>query len=143
MPRSLHADPIGQGLERRRTRQRATCRPGKSVALSTNQGASRPPDGTRRFRTATFDQRRQVEVPVTRETAADDAIMLVDGAFLYRPELHDGWDFRIFVDFDFDLVLERGSRRNQAWMESLAAAEHRYRTRYIPGEKISVEGCAG
>ncbi|TCM51424.1 hypothetical protein EV648_101260 [Kribbella sp. VKM Ac-2568] len=65
--------------------------------------------------------------------------MLVDGAFLYRPELHDVWDFRIFVDIDFDLVLERGSRRNQAWMESLAAAEHRYWTRYIPGEKIYVE----
>jgi uridine kinase len=94
------------------------------------------PDGSRRFRTATFDQRRQADVPVTRGTATDDAIMLVDGAFLYRPELNDLWDFRIFVDIDFELVLERGSRRDQAWMDSLAAAEDRYRNRYIPGEKI-------
>jgi uridine kinase len=50
--------------------------------------------------------------------------------------LNDLWDFRIFVDIDFELVLERGSRRDQAWMDSLAAAEDRYRTRYTPGEKI-------
>jgi uridine kinase len=73
---------------------------------------------------------------VTRETAPADAILLVDGVFLYRPELNDLWDFGIFVDIDFDLVLERGSQRDQAWMDSLAAAEDRYRNRYIPGEKL-------
>jgi uridine kinase len=94
------------------------------------------PSGNRLFRTATFDQQRQVDVRVTRETAPADAILLVDGVFLYRPELNDLWDFGIFVDIDFDLVLERGSQRDQAWMDSLAAAEDRYRNRYIPGEKI-------
>jgi uridine kinase len=35
----------------------------------------------------------------------------------------------------FDEVLRRGIARDQQWMESAAAAEHRYRTRYIPGER--------
>lgn len=96
------------------------------------------PGGSRQFRTATFDQRRQLAVPVTWVEAPGDGIVLVDGVFLYRPELNDLWDFRIFVDIDLDLVLERGSQRDQAWMDSLAAAEHRYRTRYIPGEKLYV-----
>jgi uridine kinase len=97
------------------------------------------PGGSRRFRTATFDQQRQLAVPVTWIVAPDDAILLVDGSLMYRPELNDLWDFRVFVDIDFDLVLQRGSQRDQAWMDSLAAAEHRYRTRYIPGEKMYVE----
>lgn len=97
------------------------------------------PGGSRAFRPAIFDQQRQAELPVVRETATDDTIVLVEGAFLGRPELNDLWDFHIFVDIDFDQVLERGSRRDSAWMDSLAAAEERYRTRYIPGEKLYLE----
>jgi len=42
-----------------------------------------------------------------------DAVVIADGAYLLRPELRDLWDFRIFVEIDFDLVLARGrgSRR--------------------------------
>jgi uridine kinase len=97
------------------------------------------PGGDRSFRTATFDQQRQADLPVVRETVPPDAIVVVDGCFLYRPELNDLWDFRIFVDVDFAQVLARGSQRDQAWMDSLAAAEERYRTRYIPGEQLYLQ----
>lgn len=97
------------------------------------------PGGDRSFRTATFDQQRQADLPVVRETAPPDAIVVVDGVFLCRPELNDLWDFRIFVDIDFGQVLERGSHRDQAWMDSLASAEERYRTRYIPGEQLYLQ----
>jgi uridine kinase len=97
------------------------------------------PGGSRAFRQAIFDQQRQAELPVVRETATDDTIVLAEGAFLFRPELNDLWDFRVFVDIGFDQVLERGSRRDSAWMDSLAAAEERYRTRYIPSEQLYLE----
>jgi uridine kinase len=97
------------------------------------------PGGDRSFRTATFDQQRQTDLPVVRETVPPNAIVVVDGCFLYRPELNDLWDFRIFVDVDFAQVLARGSQRDQAWMDSLAAAEERYRTRYIPGEQLYLQ----
>ncbi|MBO0684558.1 MAG: hypothetical protein J2P45_15480 [Candidatus Dormibacteraeota bacterium] len=73
-----------------------------------------------------------VEAPV--EVAPDDAILLADGAFLQRPELDALWDLRVWVDVGFDEVLRRGVARDQEWMESAAAAEARYRTKYIPGE---------
>lgn len=93
------------------------------------------PGGDRRFRAAIFDQQAQRSIDDPPTVAADDAVVVVDGGFLYRPELDDLWDFRIYLHIDFDLVLTRGSQRDQAWMVSLEAAQARYRTRYIPGER--------
>lgn len=55
------------------------------------------PGGDRTVRGARFDQQRQADLPVVRETVPPNAIVVVDGVFLYRAELNDLWDFRIFV----------------------------------------------
>lgn len=57
---------------------------------------------------------------------------------MFRPELNDVWDFRIFVDLDVEEAMRRGSTRDQAWMGSLEIAQLRYRLRYVPGEQIYV-----
>jgi uridine kinase len=94
------------------------------------------PGGSRRYRAALLDYPARSPVDSPEETAPDDAILLADGGFLLRPELAGLWDFTVFVHIDFDLVLERGAARDQAWMPSLEAARERYRRRYIPGEKL-------
>ncbi|TCC46566.1 uridine kinase [Kribbella capetownensis] len=73
------------------------------------------------------------------QVARPDAVLLADGAFLQRPALDDHWDLRIYVHVSFDTVLRRGTARDQAWMDSAAAAEERYRSRYIPGERMYVD----
>ncbi|TDO64060.1 hypothetical protein EV651_105284 [Kribbella sp. VKM Ac-2571] len=73
------------------------------------------------------------------QTAAPDAILVADGAFLQRLELDAFWDLRIYVDDSFETVLRRGAARDAAWMDSAAAAEKRYRNRYIPGEQMYVD----
>ena len=64
---------------------------------------------------------------------------LADGAFLQRPELDAYWDLRVYVDVSFDVVLRRGIERDQQWMTSAAAAEQRYLSKYIPGERLYVD----
>jgi uridine kinase len=66
-------------------------------------------------------------------------VLLADGAFLQRPELDAFWDLRIYVHVSFETVLRRGTERDQAWMDSAAAAEQRYLNRYIPGERMYVD----
>lgn len=66
-------------------------------------------------------------------------MLLADGGFLQRPELDAYWDLRVYVDVSFDEILRRGTARDQEWMTSAAAAEHRYLTRYIPGERLYVD----
>ncbi|BCB90523.1 nucleoside/nucleotide kinase family protein [Phytohabitans suffuscus] len=93
------------------------------------------PGGDRRYRTAVMDLPALNPVDAPVQVAPDDAVLLADGAFLQRPELDPLWDLRIYVDVSFDEVLRRGVARDQRWAGSAAAAEDRYRTRYIPGER--------
>jgi uridine kinase len=84
------------------------------------------PGGDRRYRTAPLDPPR---------TAPEDAILLADGVFLQRPELDRFWDLRIYLDIGLEESLRRGVDRDQHWMGGAAEAEHRYRTKYLPGEQ--------
>jgi uridine kinase len=97
------------------------------------------PAGSRRYRAAVMDLPARNTMDAPDQVAPDDAVLVADGAFLQRPELDRFWDLRIYVDVSFDVVLRRGIARDQQWMGSAAQAKHRYRTKYIPGERRYVD----
>jgi uridine kinase len=97
------------------------------------------PGGNRQYREAIMDLPALAPVDEPARVAPDDAVLLADGAFLQRPELDPYWDLRVYVDVSFEEVLRRGTARDQQWMGSAADAAHRYRTRYIPGERRYVD----
>jgi uridine kinase len=69
-------------------------------------------------------------------TAGADAALLLDGVFLLRPELIDRWDLSIFVSAAFEQILDRARIRDLAGLGSAAEVERRFRTRYIPAQKL-------
>jgi uridine kinase len=97
------------------------------------------PGGDRRYRTEIMDLGATTALDSPVEVALDNAVLLADGGFLQRSELVDYWDLRIYVDISFAEVLRRGVARDQQWMDSAAAAEHRYLTKYIPGEQLYID----
>jgi uridine kinase len=97
------------------------------------------PDGDRGYVVGVRDSSARTVLDAPVQIATPDAVLLADGAFLQRPELDDHWDFRIYVHVGFDVVLRRGTARDHAWMDSAVAAEQRYLTRYIPGERVYVD----
>ncbi|MET9270740.1 uridine kinase [Kribbella sp. NPDC003557] len=97
------------------------------------------PGGDRRYISGLRDSSAAVVLDVPVRTAAADAVLVADGAFLQRPELQGCWDLLIYVHVSFETVLRRGIERDQQWMSSAAAAEQRYSTRYIPGEQLYVD----
>ena len=66
--------------------------------------------------------------------AADDAVLIVDGVFAFRPEINDLWDYRIWLDIDPQQSIRRGAARDQDWAGSEAEAVHR--DRYLPAEQL-------
>ncbi|MFF0264224.1 uridine kinase [Kribbella sp. NPDC004536] len=96
------------------------------------------PGGNRRYTAAIRESNAVTVLDTPIRTASPQAILIADGCFLQRPELNNYWDLRIYVHVPFETVLHRGANRDAAWMPSLAAAEERYRTRYIPGEQLYV-----
>jgi uridine kinase len=94
------------------------------------------PGGSRRYRTGVMDLRGRTPVGAPELVAPDDAILVADGAFLQKPALFGMWDLRVYVDVDLADVQRRGAARDQAWMDSYEQAAERYRTYYVPGERL-------
>jgi uridine kinase len=94
------------------------------------------PGGDRRYQQAVYDLETDTGVSQPAATASRDAVLLLDGVFLLRPELIAQWDLSIFVSVAFEQVLDRARVRDLARLGSAAEVERRFRTRYIPAQKL-------
>jgi uridine kinase len=45
-----------------------------------------------------IDPLTQVDHSSVVTQAAPDALLIVDGVFMFRPEINDHWDFRVWLD---------------------------------------------
>ena len=97
------------------------------------------PQGSRRYRRAVFDVQTDTPLSMKEEEAPANAILLLDGVFLLRPELDPWWDYRIFVSVDFDVALQRASARDQHLFGSPEDVRARYLQRYIPGQHLYLQ----
>ena len=66
--------------------------------------------------------------------SARDAIVLVDGIFLLRPELRDLWHFAVFLVASRDVIVGRAATRDLATLGDAAEIERLYATRYLPAQ---------
>ncbi len=99
------------------------------------------PGGNRIYHREVFDHRADAPTPGPARTAAGDAILLFDGVFLLRPELIAYWDFRIYVDVEFEVSVPRAVQRDLR--NGLGDSEEticaRYPQRYVPGQRLYFE----
>jgi uridine kinase len=94
------------------------------------------PGGDRRYQQAVYDLETDTGVSQPAATASRDAVLLLGGVFLLRPELIAQWDLSIFVSVAFEQVLDRARVRDLARLGSADEVERRFRTRYIPAQKL-------
>ncbi|MHB2266625.1 uridylate kinase [Aliihoeflea sp. PC F10.4] len=99
------------------------------------------PGGARLYRTLSFDLENDQPVEQTPLLAAPDALLIVDGTFLQRPELHDGWDVVIFVAASQDVSEDRGCMRDAERLGGLEAARQLYAQRYRPAYNLYERLC--
>jgi uridine kinase len=93
-------------------------------------------DRSRRCRLGIFDSYRDEPLPEVWHTVSTDGIVLVDGVFLLRPELAGYWDYVIWVDIDWETMIERACRRDVAWVGSEEVVRERYRRHWIPTHEL-------
>lgn len=100
------------------------------------------PGGDRRYRTASFDL--ESDQPIAQEPlrAPDDAILIVDGTFLQRPELRDAWDVTIFLQTAADVAERRAVGRDAAQQGGAEAARALYAQRYHGAFALYDDLCA-
>lgn len=94
--------------------------------------------GKLQYQRAVFDYKMDSKIISPLQTATNNSILLMEGVFLFRPELINYWDLKIFIDVDFKITIKRAVKRT-AEMEYIGAEQKiidKYNLRYIPGQKI-------
>ena len=97
------------------------------------------PSGNRQYRTAIFDSWTDSPVIVPTRMAPANAVLLFDGIFAQRPELHGVWDFVVFLHVDFEETLRRSQVRDAQPGQSSLELERRFWTRYAAGQRLYLE----
>ncbi|HEX2988999.1 MAG TPA: uridine kinase [Chloroflexota bacterium] len=97
------------------------------------------PGGDRQFRVASFDTELDEAIDDRLRHAPVDSVLLFDGVFLMRPELEDCWDFRVFVDVDFEEAIRRAVQRDQPLFDTEDSTLERYWTRYVAAQRLYIE----
>lgn len=70
----------------------------------------------------------------------DDAVLLVDGVFLHRPELVSRWDASVFVHVPFETSVPRGNARYpQSGREGQDDPDHPANARYVQAQRAYLE----
>jgi uridine kinase len=90
------------------------------------------PDGDGRYVTQIFDLELDKPLELEFQQAGENAVLIVDGTFLQRPELRSAWDFVIFLDVPEDEARRRGLNRDRIAMDGQANALELYFKRYGP-----------
>lgn len=95
--------------------------------------------GDRRCRLRIFDYHTDSLIRQVPHSISEDTVLLMDGVFLLRPELNAYWDFRIFLQVDFDVALQRAILLDQYLLGSSQMVEERYQQRYFPAQRIYLQ----
>ncbi|HAM28276.1 MAG TPA: uridine kinase [Microbacteriaceae bacterium] len=68
--------------------------------------------GSTAFVTAAFDHRRDAPMPSKWRTGPKDAILIVDGIFINRPELRGLWNYSVWLDVPREIAEQRMADRD-------------------------------
>lgn len=99
------------------------------------------PNGDRQYRTASFDLDADRPIEQVSQTAAEDAILIVDGTFLQRPELQHHWDVTVFVRASGEISDARGLSRDTEHLGGEEATRNLYANRYRPAYALYERLC--
>ncbi len=72
-----------------------------------------------------------------------DAVLLVDGVFLHRPELTACWDASLFVDAPFEVTVPRGRARLADREAGDEDPDHPCNRRYVEAQRFYLEQAPG
>jgi uridine kinase len=90
------------------------------------------PEGSRRCRLDFWNSHDDEPFPEEWVDVSADAIVLVDGAFLHVPELRGQWDVGIWLDVDWQSMLQRRARRDGTRGGPADLTRDAYKTGLIP-----------
>ncbi|WP_188048495.1 hypothetical protein [Bacillus sp. CH30_1T] len=94
------------------------------------------PNGNLHYQTISLNLAKDEYVNPEVKVATKDMILIVDGTFLFKQNLCNLYDFKIFVNTDFELARKRGAKREERAFGSYEEAEEMFIKRYHAASKL-------
>jgi pantothenate kinase len=91
------------------------------------------------FRRAVHDVQADRPVHPDPVEPSEDALLLVDGIFLRRPELAGEWDATLFVDVPFEVAVPRSWSRFPGHPPEHDDPDHPANARYVGGQRLYLQ----
>ncbi|MBO1578577.1 hypothetical protein [Bacillus sp. XF8] len=88
------------------------------------------PDGDMRYVMKSHDLETDMYIKTESILASKDMVFIIDGTFLLKKELQHLFDYKIFVETDFEIARERGSSREAKAFGNKEKAEEMFLQRY-------------
>ena len=97
------------------------------------------PKGDLQYQKASLDLEKDEYIQSELQIATKDMILIVDGTFLFKKDLIDLYDFKVFVKTDFEEARKRGAKREEQTFGSYEKAEDIFTNRYHAASKLYLE----
>ena len=99
------------------------------------------PDGDGWYRTESLDLDTDAPIDQSPRSADPGSILLLEGTFLLRPELNDGWDVAVFLDTSDAISESRGIARDTELLGGIETTRQLYAQRYRPAYELYARTC--
>ena len=99
------------------------------------------PEGSLSYQPEIYDHAKETGKPPNSISASSDAILLFEGVMLFRQEIANAFDYKIFVNTSFEVALERAKARDLNHFGSMQTLMDKYTRRFIPGQKRYLTEC--
>ncbi|MDF9557856.1 hypothetical protein P5757_12275 [Bacillus tropicus] len=97
------------------------------------------PNGNLQYETISHNLITDIPVYNTPIFAQPNMVLIVDGTFLLKKDVAHLFDYKIFVDTDFEIARKRGARRETEAFGSYEEAEKMFLNRYHAACKMYIE----
>ncbi|MGE1033274.1 hypothetical protein ACQGS5_27215, partial [Bacillus sp. GKis3/1] len=97
------------------------------------------PNGNLQYETISHNLITDIPVYNTPIFAQPNMVLIVDGTFLFKKDVAHLFDYKIFVDTDFELARKRGAKRETEAFGSYKEAEKMFLNRYHAACKMYIE----
>ncbi|MFC9449800.1 hypothetical protein ACFTSE_27070 [Bacillus cereus] len=97
------------------------------------------PKGNLQYETISHDLKTDISVHNEPLLATQNMILIVDGTFLLKKDVAHLFDYKIFVDTDFEIARKRGAKRETEAFGSYEEAEKMFLNRYHAACKMYID----
>ncbi|ALQ68658.1 uridine kinase [Bacillus thuringiensis] len=96
-------------------------------------------NGNLQYETISHNLITDIPVYNTPIFAQPNMVLIVDGTFLLKKDIEYLFDYKIFVDTDFEIARKRGAKRETEAFESYEEAEKMFLSRYHAACKMYID----